>query len=55
VLVEFNDSHAEMRLILQQSANGVMLKFKAAGFLIEILVQDHVSASKLSLKNMTAS
>jgi hypothetical protein len=32
-----------------------MLKFKAAGFLIEILDQGHVSASKIALKNMTAS
>jgi hypothetical protein len=31
-----------------------MLKFKAVGFLIEILDQVHVSASKIVLKNMTA-
>ena len=31
-----------------------MLKFKQAGFLIEILGQDHVFISKIALKNMTA-
>jgi len=32
-----------------------MLKFKETGFLIDILGQCHVSASKIYLKNMTAS
>jgi hypothetical protein len=32
-----------------------MLKFRAAGFLIEILDHGHVSTSKIAIKNMTAS
>ena len=44
-----------MHLHIQQSATGVMLKFKEGGFSIEIRGQGHVSVSKIALKNMTGS